>query len=148
MDNLVRLVRNQDPGCDHRQVFGPAPSHGQADALRPLECGIRDGAEGQDGYVVEGTDIVEEPQQQLDDDVAPDVQVELVFGPRRPHVEPSLAAGNEQADAQSDQHDRLDDALDDDHLDEGVVLAADASELLPQPGEIMPALDVGLGHRA
>src|SRR2546422_1279602 len=97
--------------------------------------------------LVERSDVGEQPQQQLDDDAASDVQVELVFSPRRPGVEPSLATGHEQADAECDQDDCFDDALEDDHLDKGVVLAADPSELLPQPREIMRALDVGLGHR-
>ena len=36
--------------------------------------------------------------------------------------------------------------LDDDHFDEGIVLAAKGAELLPQPGEIVGSLDVGFGH--
>ena len=96
--------------------------------------------------MIEGSDVGDESQQELDDDVAPDVQVELVLGPACPQVEPSVASGHQQADSERDQHDRFEDALDDDHFDEGIVLAAKGAELLPQPGEIVGSLDVGFGH--
>jgi len=55
--------------------------------------------------------------------------------------------GDQQADAQRDDDQGLADALDDDHLDERVVLAADGVQLGQQSGEIVRSAPVGLvGH--
>ena len=148
MDDLVSLIWNQDSGGDHGQVFRPAPPHGQPDALGRLERRVGDRADAKNRDVVEGSDVGDKPQEQLDDDVASDVEVELVLGPARPNVEPPLASGHEQADSEGGQDDGFDDALDDDHLDEGVVLAADRAELLPESREIVRVLDVLLDHRS
>src|SRR5205823_13827020 len=95
-----------------------------------------------------GCDVDDNPLQQLADDVAFDVQVELVVTAAPPNVQPSLGTGHEQADSVGGQDDGFDDALDDDHLDESVVLAADRAELLPESREIVRVLDVLLDHRS
>ena len=97
--------------------------------------------------MVERSDVDEEPQQKLEDDVPTDVEVQLTFGVVGPCVDPPIATGDEKTDAERDEDDGLDDALDDDDLDEGVVLASDAPELAPQAVDIMRAPDIGLGHR-
>ena len=92
--------------------------------------------------------VDESAQQELEDDVAADGEVQLVLGVLRPVVEPAFLPRDEQPDADGHQHDCLRDALDDDDLDKSVVLAAEAAQLVPQPGEVVTSLQVGLRQRA
>src|SRR5437588_10985808 len=102
-DNLVDLVGNQDPGRDDGQVLGPAPAHGEPDPLGRLECCVGDGAQCEQVDVAEGADINKTPQQQLHDDAASHIEVQLVFGVVGPVVEPTLAACDQQADCEDYQ---------------------------------------------
>src|SRR5207245_3038045 len=83
------------------------------------------------------SEVCEPPQGKLKDEVVAGFEVELVLSVVRPLGEQACAAGGEESDGPRDQHDGFDDALDDDDLDEGVVLAAHAAELGPEAGEVM-----------
>jgi len=75
------------------------------------------------------------------------IEVELVLRIVRPLGEQTAATGEKQPERQCDQDDRLDDPLDDDDFDKGVVLAAHAAELGPEAGEVMrPFSRWGRGH--
>jgi len=73
--------------------------------------------------VTEVTEKDEHTQEQLDDDPVPSRKVQLVLRILGPFSEPSLTTCHQQADRKRDEHDRLNDALDDDDLDKSVVLA-------------------------
>jgi len=146
-DDFVRLVRNQDAGREHGQVLGPAAAHCQADPFSAFEQCVGDGADRKRSRVREVADVCQESEQKLDDEAVPGVEVELVLRVGRPLGEEAGAASKEQPDCERDEDDRLDDPLDDDDFDEGVVLAAHAAELSPESGEVVGAfLCVRWGH--
>jgi hypothetical protein len=95
--------------------------------------------------VTEVADEDEHAQQQLDDDPVPCRKVQLVLCVLGPLGEPSLTTRDQQADGERDEDDRLDDALDDDDFDKGVVLASKRSELGPKAFEIVRPGTSGLG---
>jgi len=147
VDHLVDLVRNQQAGRDHCQILRPPAPHRQAHALSAFEQRVCDGSDGHDIDVAEVTDEDEDAQEQLHDDAVAGREVELVLRVVGPHREPSLLAGDDEADGQGDQDDCLDDALDDDDLDERVVFTAHAAELSPQSREVVRPARGRLIHR-
>src|SRR5207247_10610160 len=110
--------------------------HRQPHALGSLQRCVDDRAHRKKRDVVEGSDVDEKLEEEPEDDAAADIEVQLILGIVGPSVEPTVLARDQQADAERHQADSLDDALDDDHLDESVVLAADASKLAPQAVEV------------
>ena len=98
--------------------------------------------------MVERSDVHKGAQQELEDDVAADAEVQLVLRVVGPRVEPALLPCDQKTDAERYQDNCFRDALDDDDLDEGVVLAAEPAQLIPQPGEVGTPPQVGFRQRA
>jgi hypothetical protein len=81
--------------------------------------------------VAEVADVEDHVQQQLHDQGVARFEVQLTLRVISPVGQQACPAGHEQANRQSDEDDRLDDPLDDDDFDEGVVLAPHGPELGP-----------------
>jgi hypothetical protein len=89
--------------------------------------------------VGERADQEKQAEQKLNDHAVVGIEVELVLRVLGPAGEKPFFTRNQEADGEGDQHDGLDDPLDDDHLDEGVVLPAHPAELGPQAAEVVRA---------
>jgi len=89
--------------------------------------------------VAEVADVEDHVQQQLHDQGVARLEVQLVLRVISPVGQQACPAGHEQANRQSDEDDRLDDPLDDDDFDEGVVLASHAAELGQQSRSVVRA---------
>ena len=85
----------------------------------------------------EVADRYEHLEQEDHDEVMAGVEVQLALGLIRPLGEPAFLPGDHQPDCEQDQDEGLEDPLDDDHLDEGVMLAAHAVQLAKQAPEVV-----------
>jgi hypothetical protein len=89
--------------------------------------------------VAEVADVEDHVEQQLHDYGVARFEVQLVLRVVSPVGQKAHPAGYEQANREGDEDNRLDDPLDDDDLDEGVVLASHAAELGPQSRSVVRA---------
>jgi len=140
VDHLVCLVGDQDPGRDHREVLRPAAAHRKANPFGAFQQCVNDGADGKQCGVAEVADVDDQLQQQLDDHTVAGLEVELVLRVVGPAGQQTSIPCHQEADGQGNEDDRLDDPLDDDDFDEGVMFATHAAELRPQPRRVVRAL--------